>query len=110
MADTHSLLNRLATGRVASLAFGAILIGIGAVPTVRAGGGHDMSHCVSVDHNSNSIADFIINSCDAIITVRWTDQGDCRNWSCTDFIGARSKSSENKMKGAFMLAACLYPE
>jgi hypothetical protein len=69
-----------------------------------------MSHCVSLDHRSDELADFIINSCDSGIFVRWTDQGACSDWRCGNLVAAHSKTSVNKMKGASYFAACLYGE
>jgi hypothetical protein len=92
----------------------AVAIGTGlalmATPRPAIAAGHDMSRCVSVDHTSNELADFIINSCDSGIFVKWTDQGSCSNWRCGNPVAAHSKTSVTKMKGASYFAACLYGE
>ena len=105
------------SGRVTSKKLGvALTFGVGTMllflarPPTAIAGGHDMSRCVTVDHASSQTADFIINNCDATIIVKWTDQGLCSNWQCADVIAAHRKSTNTKMKGTSMIAACLYPD
>jgi hypothetical protein len=67
----------------------------------------DATSCVAVDTRSNSISSFLINNCGKAVTVVWTDQGSCRNWTCTELgVPAHGRSSITPIRGQYELGAC----
>lgn len=71
--------------------------------------GKDMSHCVTWDRKSNTLADIIGNKCSEQIIVSWSDSGACNGWRCADPVAPGGKSSVTKVKDPFYYAACTYP-
>ncbi|AAK87446.2 hypothetical protein F3P66_05920 [Agrobacterium fabrum] len=65
----------------------------------------DASSCVTFDRRSNSLADFIVNSCNVPIVVRWRDSGNCRT-RCMSGAPAGERSTITKIKGSVSYTAC----
>lgn len=65
----------------------------------------DAIHCVSFDRTSNTLADFIVNSCDITIEVYWKDSGQCRS-GCMSGAPAGGRSTVTKLKGNGNFTAC----
>jgi hypothetical protein len=49
--------------------------------------------CLSIERGSG--VSFWVNSCPVHVNVNWSDQGSCRNWSCSDGVNANSRETES---------------
>lgn len=65
----------------------------------------DAVSCVKIDRRSNSLTDFIVNSCNVPIVVRWKDSGLCKT-GCMSGAPAGGRSSITKLKGSASYTAC----
>jgi hypothetical protein len=54
-----------------------------------------MAACVDVIPNGgpNGSTSLWVNNCNHTVTIRWTNQRSCRNWSCSAVVGAHSRQS-----------------
>lgn len=66
-------------------------------------------HCVSFDRTSNSLADFLVNSCSVAIRVQWADEGSCGDARCAGGVQAGGRQSIYPLKGRVRFAACFSP-
>lgn len=72
------------------------------------------THCVTRDRQTNSLADYLGNTCDFPITVKWFALNDSTTrhcamgtGGCSDSLNARqARSSVYKLKGTLVHAAC----
>jgi hypothetical protein len=70
----------------------------------------DPVQCIKFKSDNNGNSYYMQNQCNVKLTVRWFDEGSCRNGCSNVNVRANTKSYMTPPIGHIRFAACIYPQ